>query len=510
MNALTRLWGNAAALLIAVFLVVPGCTSPSGTSALQGAGRFSGGRESDAASFAPDTGWGQHSDSARGDLDAGRSTTDSVDTSRTGRKTASCKTWAKKGMTWRLPDAMFDVMAWQWSPFTWSLLDLNGDGRLDLVHTEDPESKGHPFSSAGIGSHWRVYVGGPKGFAPSAVQWTLPSDTFHAPTFQQGVYRWAMVELTGDQRLDLVLTGDPKSQGSAYVDDAGAFWRVHRNTGKGFEANAQIWRVPDVTFDMTSAFSGKWTWSTVDLNGDGWLDLVHTENPTDEGQAFSGAASPHWRVYLGAAGGFAAQATLWAVPGSDIDALYASTGKWGWWTLDADGDGRADLVHTEDPNAEGRAFGGKTDPHWRVYQNTGGGFAPTATLWAVPSEGFDSVTVQFNEWSWSTLDLNGDGYVDLVHTEDPTAQGKAFDGDDGNHWRVYWGGSGGFASDWAPWPVPRPEIDAVWSYGDWGAWGVLDLNGDGCVDWVDTRDPASKSSAYVGPTGAHWRAHFGL
>ena len=456
--------------------------------------------KSDAGAAVADSAAQDTSTSNPGGTDAGGPTNG-------GAGLKKCGAWKSTPTSWQLPDKMFDTMVWQWSPFTWTLLDLDGDLRPELVHTEDPNNKGKPFSAGGQ-SHWRVYSSTVGGFTKAAKSWSVPSKTYHAPFYQQSQFSWSLLDLTGDKRPDLVVTEDPKAQGKPFVDVVGPHWRVYANTGAGFSKSQQPWRVPSIDFETYAMTSGKWTWSTVDIDGDGWLDLVHTENPDDEGQSFVDTLGPHWRVYRGAKGGFQSKATRWPVPTADHDAMYAATGKWGWWTMDVNGDGRVDLIHTEDPNKPGHAFGGDASPHWRVYLNTGKGFAGAATTWKVPDAIFDSVSLQLQELSWSTIDINRDGWIDLVHTQDPINSGSAFVDVKGPHWRVYVGSSGGFSGAHTRWSVPRKDVDTLWSYGDWGSWGVQDLDGQGCLEWVDTRDPNAKGQAYGGASGPHWRVHW--
>ena len=118
------------------------------------------------------------------------------------------------------------------------------------------------------------------------------------------------------------------------------------------------------------------------------------------------------------------------------------------------------------------------------------------------------MSLQLKELSWSTIDINRDGWIDLVHTEDPKDSGSAFVDAKGPHWRVYVGSSGGFSGAHTRWSVPRKDVDTLWSYGDWGSWGVQDLDGQGCLEWVDTRDPNAKGQAYGGASGPHWRVHW--
>ncbi|MFO0648965.1 MAG: hypothetical protein U0326_22170 [Polyangiales bacterium] len=151
------------------------------------------------------------------------------------------------------------------------------------------------------------------------------------------------------------------------------------------------------------------------------------------------------------AGGFSA-AGSWPVPASGLsDGFYASSVATGtrWWALlDMDGDHLPDLVQTGDPaRSGGYVFGaGTATPYWKVFRNTGAGFALTAINWPVPDIGLsDGPYATFSaagvRW-WSTLDMNGDGRIDLAQTGDPARTGGyvfAGVGAAPGSWRVFLG-----------------------------------------------------------------------
>jgi hypothetical protein len=246
-------------------------------------------------------------------------------------------------------------------------------------------------------------------------------------------------------------------------------------------------------------------WATLDLDGDGLVDLVHTADP-DTGRVWGGDANPTWHVYLGQTDGFAPTWTSWKVPtlgdGYGFYALAAGT----WATLDLDNDGHVDLVHTADPMS-GEVWGGDTNASWRVYPGQASGFAPTPTNWKVPAlgDGYGFYAVAAS--GWATLDLDGDEHVDLVHTADPMS-GKVWGGDSNASWRVYLGQANGFATASSMWKVPTLGDGYGFYATAAGSWATIDLDGDHHADLVHTADPMS-GNVWGGDDDASWRVYLG-
>jgi hypothetical protein len=109
-------------------------------------------------------------------------------------------------------------------------------------------------------------------------------------------------------------------------------------------------------------------------------------------------------------------------------------------TVDLNSDGRPDLVHTDDCGTGG--LGLET---WDVYLNEGSGFAKAAIAWPLPPI---PATNAYNDPMMNlardldcdaggysriaTVDLNGDGFLDIVHTDDCSIGGLGLE-----TWNVY-------------------------------------------------------------------------
>src|SRR5690606_35911458 len=144
----------------------------------------------------------------------------------------------------------------------------------------------------------------------------------------------------------------------------------------------------------------------------------------------------------------------WAVPerGYGLSVIVSADAL-----LDMDGDGRPDLVVFTDDSL---VFGAPSDPHVRVYWNTGTSFAVAPSAWALPKEiqryGFHaSEAVGCSELrAWRLRDMDGDGLADLVvtaagggeGTEESPCHEVPLGSRDEPHWNVHLNDGSGFAS----------------------------------------------------------------
>ncbi len=226
--------------------------------------------------------------------------------------------------------------------------------------------------------------------------------------------------------------------------------------------------------------------------------------------------------------GFASSATTWSTPNVGLSdgpfTTFSASGTRWWATMDLDGDHRPDLVQTGDPaRSGGYVFGaGTASPYWRVFRNSGSGFASAGTNWATPDIGLSdgpyvTTAAAGTRW-WTTMDIDGDSRPDLVQTGDPTRSGGYVFGAGtvGAHWRVFANSGAGFSASGTNWATPDiglsdgPYTTFAASGTRW--WTTVDMNNDGRVDLAQTGDPA-RSGGYVfagsGGAPASWRVHFG-
>jgi hypothetical protein len=407
----------------------------------------------------------------------------------------------------------------------WATFDINGDSYPDLVVTDEC------FTGTVGTTQWAVYLGTGSAFATTATSWSLPTSTYGFPTESfafvgttcdsSGEDQWATFDITGDGLPDLVVTDE------CFTGTVGTTqWAVYENTGSGFASTAITWTLPTSTYGFpTESFafvgttcdsSGEDQWATFDIDGDGLPDLVVTD------ECFTATVgTTQWAVYKNTGSGFASTATTWSLPTSSYGFPTESftftgttcdaTGEDQWGTFDINGDGLPDLVVTDE------CFTGTVGTsQWAVYENTGSGFSSTATAWALPPSTYGFPTQSFvltgttcdatGELQWDTLDIDGDGHVDLVVTDEcfGTTVGLT-------EWDVYKGGASGFATTASCFPLPSGYSGIPWTSetltggcdsSDEIQWSTLDMNGDKKPDLAVTE---RCFDANVGVT--RWNVH---
>jgi hypothetical protein len=262
----------------------------------------------------------------------------------------------------------------------------------------------------------------------------------------------------------------------------------------------------NVTTSESSPSAG--FWFAFDTNGDGRSDLVHMKN------AMSGGVASYATWRTSGAADFTIQEF---VTPNDSD---LSTGQ--WMQLDINGDGLTDLVHLKN-----------TSGVYVVWISNGDG-SFTITQYQTSLDA--NLTGAKNSGSWLALDVNGDGFGDMIHFTgtvgevkvwksngignfsisqismlpfNPNADGglriQDVDGDgladlvSVNLGPVFWksNGDGTFAQP------PTPQIIGP-NFGPTGLNLQLDLNGDGLVDSFFPSTDSGVSKAYISKGNGTW------
>jgi len=356
-----------------------------------------------------------------------------------------------------------------------SIIDMNGDGKLDLV-------------SGGF-FPWTVHFGVSDGsdsfgFDPTPVLWSGDNGYSEGrirnvwintgPCDQNG---WACTvvdtfDITGDGRTDYIV-----------ATDAGEPWRVFAGEMKadgswGFSDTWIDWPAPDRIIRRTK--NGGTFRDTIDINGDGLPDLVDV-------------TTGQWLVWINDGLGFAAD-PLPYFP-APLDSIAKNTGGNSGSTThmvtDFDGDGLVDLLEHVDALADERCdnftWDAGLDSYINqydcllVYRNTGQGFAAVADVMPLPVWSTGLTVQDHGEVIADLVDINGDGLPDWVE--------QGVDG-----WRVLLNHEGRLT------PVAyaaQPPYDAIagtlWpggsgplrkTVGRRTEIDLIDMNGDGFLDRV--------------------------
>jgi RHS repeat-associated protein len=356
---------------------------------------------------------------------------------------------------------------------TRDFIDLDGDGRPDLVRT------GGWTATQPV---WKVHrnvghLGGAM-FASQPVDWPAPvgclekRDQRVAGDLIDSVTLWSTFDMDGDGRPDLVDSRDVNA------------WRVYRNTGRGFATTYTAWGetgcstgcLDYVRGGLPSATNGI-DRDTIDLDGDGRPDHV-------DARIWS-PSSPRWRVRYNTGQGFAARV--------DIPAPHAWLRNGG--PNSADRTIRTDLF---DLNGDGLpdkviARGNSGGWHWDVWYGTGRGFVPNPVAWPSPPRDFlRAWDATLREYRYDVLDVNGDALPDFVDASGWTASTP--------QWTIYANTGQGFAGAvafYAPAPLRKKHPDTALEALQID---TFDVDGNGYPDIV--RLPGT-----TGSTAQIWLAH---
>ena len=363
----------------------------------------------------------------------------------------------------------------------------------------------HPGSGSGSGPGGGSAEGGPgspagcssslsSGFSAVPVSFTVPAARCQA-SFQEaaadGPITYDTLALTGGGHPDLVVYRD---QCDPTVGQT--HWDIYGWGASGFAVSPSPFTVPaprcQTRFESAAQDSAV-SYATSDLTGDGNADLVVFKDSCD-----ATVGQSHWDVYAWGATGFAAAPSAFFVPAPRCQTRFdqeAQDGAVSYATMDVTGDGHADLV----------VFKDSCDPtvgqtHWDVYAWGASGFAATPTPFTVPAPrcqtSFDGAA-QDGSVSYATMDLTGDGHVDLVVFQDscdPTVGHT--------HWDTYGWSASGFAPAPTAFAVPAPRCQTDFNEAAQDgavSYSTIDVTGDGHPDLVVVQDSCDMT---VGQT--HW------
>ncbi|HEV7735533.1 MAG TPA: toxin TcdB middle/N-terminal domain-containing protein [Candidatus Binatia bacterium] len=315
------------------------------------------------------------------------------------------------------------------------------------------------------------------------------------------------VDMNADGRPDLVNAGNWSSTNKR--------WRVFLNRGRDgqfmglFDTTPIQWDAPGKCIVATPTPDNEDDFAytheaVIDMDGDGYPDYVHVENNrvvvnlnnrvnafTTPPVQWTNQRSAGWVLRR-----YVARSTEGVGGSTQID------------VVDLNGDGRPDLVDTTEWTSNGNK--------WRVWYGGPNGWRDGDTLVSTPLEFVQfsnpadlicddgvcrapPITRTFSRGS--LLDMNGDGIPDIVRVVE-RANG-------GWRWNVFYGKGRSFQTPPDHWDdVPQSGVLRYWQTiectptdrCDAMTQDVVDLNGDGLVDWL--------SSANYAQNDQTWRVRF--
>ena len=359
-------------------------------------------------------------------------------------------------------------------------------------------------------------------FESQAMNATVPSsglsDGFGQASAFSSYRYWSTLDLDGDGYFELVHTGDTAFTQRVWDATGNPYWKVYAGGASGWAATASNWPVPtngrSDGFFAAGVTGASAEWTVFDMNGDKRLDLIHSADPAT-GSIWDASGTAHWKVYLGTTNGFATPAIAWRVPASGttygFNTVSMKSGNWHWTTMDITRDGKPDLVQTSDP-VTGKVWDAASAAHWKVFENTGNGFATSPSLWTVPASGtvsgFRSPSYAIGVEHWVTVDLDNDGFLDLVQTAD-TGTNYVWDAAGAPYWKVFRGSATGFATSPKTWRVPKSGlVDGFYmarAETSYRHWVLVDIDSDSDLDLVQTSDTAFTRRVWDATGNPYWK-----
>ena len=305
--------------------------------------------------------------------------------------------------------------------------DFDGDGKLDVAAADYYQGLVQIFNGVGDGT----FTVGPFFY-----------------TDEGNSYPWGMVtgDFNHDQHTDI-----------AVVNDDGTNVAVLLNDGSGGFSTTTY---PVSTYGYEIAAG--------DINGDGYTDLLVPLNSGSNGVA----------VLLGNSDNSGTFQNEYDVPLVNGNATYSSPG--GITVADLNGDGKMDFAVTIDDYSDNSGQG------VAVALGKGDGTFNTPNLYSTTSQDFTFFEKPYPQHVKSA-DINGDGKVDLVYTnEDYGTVGVLF----GN-------GDGTFGT-------PNEYPAAIYTYG----FALADVNGDGAVDVVTSSFDVGQVAVLLNANGSGVQSSF--
>lgn len=315
-------------------------------------------------------------------------------------------------------------------PLAYTVADVNGDGRPDLVlrsSCTDP--------TVGV-STWLVYLNTGTGFATTATRFALPPSSASGGCSGSSFVS-SILDINGDAIPDYVVT--------SLCNDATvgtSRWLVYSGTAAGFAQTAVPYALPsgysagsftsmDVAKPSCTGAANSPAFSFFDITGDAKPDFVLTQVCSD-----ASIGTTAWLVFEGTSSGASGPGrfALPTAPAVTAGAFASVAGALSCTSsvtvpafslLDMNLDGKIDLVVTGACNDTNVGTN-----QWLWYENSGSAFAssPTTqgfpTLTGAPTNSFATLSADAKCTNgagapgYALADIDGDSVLDLIVTRD--------------------------------------------------------------------------------------------
>jgi hypothetical protein len=385
------------------------------------------------------------------------------------------------------------------------LVDINGDGILDLIDSSDNST--NTVWLNGSQRYWKVYIGNGAGFDTEPIIWDIPNV---AATNQEarsvGTDQFDIIDMNGDGFVDMV--DAVNNNDVIWGGNSSVYWRVYLGDGTGFDNISLSWELPVIDGGPgTSSIIRATDRALSDMNGDGLLDLIDTQD-LNTGIEWVNGDQHYWKVYLNTGTDFSTTAIDWIIPSGLLsEGEHCTFYTYKYAVMDMNGDGLVDIVDGGD--GQSVWFDG-VHPYWKVYLNTGSGFYTSYQSWIIPYIENDlSDMWMANSYHYELIDMDGDGFTDLVDTQNGNNSlvwiynGFQF------AWKFYKGNGTGFEQTDSYWDIPHlSDIEYENATIESFFYKVVDLNGDGILDVYDCKSN-SVDEIWSDESGIFWKVYLG-
>ncbi len=384
---------------------------------------------------------------------------------------------------------------------SWSLADIDGDNKPDLIITAQLQGGNVTSFSPNSNQYWKVYLNTGTGFSTSPVNWNLPNGgkTTNSGTLgfnsisgvalnteSTGSQSWSLLDINGDGKLELIVTAQLQGGNvTSFSPSSNQYWKVYSNTTTGFNLTESNWSLPNGGKLLTSAnlgynnlngtalitdVTGSQTWFLQDVNNDKSPDLfIAAQLQGGNVTSFSPTSGQYWKIYLNTGNSFALSNSNFVLPnggkittsgnlGFNSQAGFAliseSVGSQTWFFTDLNGDGFSELIVTAQLQGGNlTSFSPTNNQYWNVYPGTSSGVSLSPVQWSLPLGGKQNTTTNFGfnslngtaiptegagSQTWNVFDINGDNLLDLVVSAQ--LQGgnvTSFSPTTNQYWKVY-------------------------------------------------------------------------